>query len=135
MKKALALVVLVCSVWACEPRTDVVEGEIVQRMAHSDGALVAIVAKANYGATVPYVYRVYLQSSDSSISAEILRADRLIDIYVEWEDNNTLVIRMRCGRIFKFKNFFYVTGTDGQLLAQIPVILDTEGLCDSESSF
>jgi hypothetical protein len=127
--KTLILILIITS--GCKPRGDIVEGDVVERKPSPDSTVVALITRANYGATVPYVYRVYLQPSDPSAAAkQLLQADKMEDMHVDWEQNGTLLIRMPCGRIFAFTNFLYVLGKDGKLVTRIPVKLDTGGLCD-----
>lgn len=107
-----------------------IQGEEIEREPAPGAAVVAITTKANYGATVPYVFRVYLQQTHSPDDAdELLRADNVIGLQIEWEASGALLIRMRCGRIFAYRNFSDII-EDGELVARIPVRLEAAVLCD-----
>lgn len=109
--------------------SNAIEGTVVESKANLNGFVVAKVSRANFGATVSYVYRVYVQPSGSVQVQEILRADKVSDIHVEWV-GDSLVVKMKCGRIFSFVNFATVLAADGSLVRTVPIILDTKGLCE-----
>lgn len=105
-----------------------IEGEVLKVQASPDGKVIATLSKAGYGATVSYVYRVYLHGVDSDTIAEIVRADKVSGIDVEWSNATTLAIRMECGRIHRFTNFFYTRNVKDNF-DQIAITLSVPGLC------
>jgi hypothetical protein len=113
----------------CAPEESQLQGDVVQSIVSPDGNVVASVTKTGMGATVSFVYRVYLRQARSNSNSELLRADNVSDVRVTWESNRQMAISMPCGRVFAFVNFFDVLDRDGALLSRIGVKLDTNGIC------
>lgn len=93
----------------------------------------AVVTKSGYGATTSFVYRVFVSSTDNDGAQEILRADKLGTIDISWENDNTLLIQVPCGRIFKFQNFYDVLKKDGELIKRVSIVLSNNGICKNAS--
>jgi hypothetical protein len=74
------------------------------------------------------VYRVYLNDADSGPVRELVRADKVDGMHIEWSNAKTLEVRMKCGKIFQFTNFFYVRDANGNP-EQISIMLSTTGPC------
>jgi hypothetical protein len=120
---------LLMSLSGCAPDEGRLRGDVVQSISSPNGSVVASVTKTGMGATVPFVYRVYLRQSGSQNNSELLRADNVSDIRVTWESDQHLVISMPCGSIFQFVNFFDVLDRNGEFNYRIGIRLDTSGIC------
>jgi hypothetical protein len=112
---------------ACGSSTKI-EGEILDAQASPGGRAVATLSRTTHGATVADVYRVYIGTADSEAITELVRADKVEGLYIEWRDATTLVVHMKCGKVFRFTNFFYVR-TASDKLTLISVLLHTAGPC------
>lgn len=124
-----ALVVLIAlSFSACGGRSSV-EGEILSRTNDPDSTVTSLVARADRNATVSSVYRVYLKSAGDGAPLELLRADKVDGLKVTWEDSTTLLIAMKCGRVFFFQNFYDDLSESGKLIKRVAVKLDAGRLC------
>lgn len=105
------------------------EGEVVSTVSDPENVVTVSVTREGHGATVPWVYRVYVQPTTGDGAHELLRADKAQDLTAAWLKPDTLRISMKCGRIFMFQNFFDVMTVDGALKKRITVQLDNGGLC------
>lgn len=115
----------------CDNKERSLLGEIREKEVSPGGLVTALVTySSSGGATVPFVYRVYLQQSDVDRASEVLRADKLDAIHVVWNDKNTVTIKMVCGQVFNFRNSFSVLSAKGKLIDTITIKLETNGLCN-----
>jgi hypothetical protein len=127
MYRAFLLFVMGVGVCSCGGPASI-EGDIVEVQASPDGRAVATLSKSQHGATVPDVYRVYLNEVDSSHVSELVRADSVEGMHIEWSDERTIAVRMQCGKIFQFTNFFYIRGASGDP-ERVSITLSTAGPC------
>lgn len=116
---------------ACGPSTKI-EGEVLATQASPGGLAVATLSRAAHGATVADVYRIYMGTADSVAVTELMRADKVQGIYIQWRDATTLVVHMKCGKVFQFSNFFYIRPESDKLIL-ISVLLDAAGPCPLET--
>lgn len=87
-----------------------VEYEIVTRKMDVNGKLEAVLVKYNYGATVDYVYRLYLCGADehcdfTKTDDAFLVADHVEGMSVIWINDKMVSINYDKARIFKYSNF------------------------------
>ena len=85
--------------------------ESIQKLASPSGEYELQLAKLNYGATVAYVYRLYVLKSGQEIEdidQDVLRMDNDTDFSFKWTDEDSISLQCIKGRIFKFNNFSYV---------------------------
>lgn len=129
-KLSCVLVLALLAAAGCHGAEKIV-GDPVQTVESPDGVASAVVTKANGGATVSFVFRVYLRKVGASAAVEVLRADKTEGLSVTWADDRSVVVKMPCGRIFAYQNFFDVLSDDGRLLKRGAVQLETAGLCAS----
>jgi len=107
---------------------DEMRGEVI-RSVDGASAKAVITGEDVGGATGTRIYRVYVQ--DSRNRAEILRAVKIQDLQVAWNPDGNLLIRIPCGQIVEFRNFYYRVNSDGESAVQIGVLLDSGGPCAS----
>jgi hypothetical protein len=112
----------------CEKQS-LIDGEIIGKAVDPNSTVTALIARAGHGATVSWVYRVYMQPTQGGPVGELLRADKADGLSVSWEGRDALAIKMKCGRVFAFQNFFDVLNEDGKLRKRVMVRLDSNGLC------
>ncbi|MGA9794153.1 MAG: lipoprotein [Rhizomicrobium sp.] len=104
-------------------------GDVLAESKRADGNVRAIVTRYDGGATVSFVYRVYIQDGSGEAN-EVLRADHVVGLSTIWS-GDILQIAMQCGRIFSFSNFSDVLDGSGNLKEVIPIKLQVNGLCSS----
>lgn len=107
----------------------IVEGDVFEKIPRPESMATVLITKAGYGVTVPWVYRIYIQPSGSNRVFEVLRADKVQDLNAVWEPDDVLAIKMKCGRIFSFQNFFDVLSAEGKLVKRLIIKLETSGPC------
>jgi hypothetical protein len=117
----------ICS---CGGASTTIEGDIVDVQKSPDGQVIATLSKAQYGATVADVYRVYMSEITSDEVSEVLRASDVRGMQIAWSEKRTLAVRMQCGKIFRFLNFFYI-GAERDNPEQVSITLGTAGPCPS----
>lgn len=72
-----------------------------------------IVTEENYGATTPYVYKVYICAegvfSDDNCGKELLLVDKidLKDLTLDWNGEKLIVSVPDTARVYHFSNFWY----------------------------
>lgn len=123
----LLFAILLLGFTACGARM-ATEGDIVNTTISPDPTISALTTRFGGNATAAWVDRVYLQSAGAD-ARELLRADKAQDINVSWSGAETLVIAMKCGRVFSFQNFHDVLDKNGKLKKRITVMLNIGGLC------
>lgn len=130
-KRFSAVFAMLCLLVACNRGADKIVGSVLESVNSPDSQLVATLTKSEHGATVSDVYRVYLSRAETdSVVAEVLRADRLDSVRIQWSDASRLTILMPCGRVFMFRNFFEAVSKGTGLSRTISVYLDTNGVCN-----
>ncbi len=91
--------------------------------------MTAILTETNGGATTSYGYHVYLEQDSRGMIEEVFLGDDADKRpAIRWENANTLVVVIPCGRIFHYQNTFsaYNSETDYKT---IHVGLKNSGLC------
>lgn len=124
----LAVLMVLCAA-GCGQSDGTVVGQVLESAVAPDALAVAKLTKADSNATVSSVYRLYLGADESGGMTEILRADQLDTIRIQWVAPDRLSVAMPCGRVFSFRNFFDVLSSDGQLRKRVVVSLENPGLC------
>ena len=113
----------------CSPFSRQVDGEVINRVRSPNGLLDAIITRSiGGGATVPYYYRIYLETNKTGSNYKILEANYPHGLKVEWIDNNHLTINMSCGDVFFYTNFFDFM-KNGELIYQVSIDFENHGLC------
>ncbi|MHB1056517.1 MAG: hypothetical protein ACYC0F_01370 [Rhodanobacter sp.] len=103
--------------------------EDILRTVHGDSNVYAIVTRSGEGATTDFAYHVYVgKSKKFNKKNEILLADNLKGLDLFW-DNSHLTIKMDCGRVFRYRNFFDILDESGQLSKEISINLAVPGPC------
>lgn len=126
--RAFLVILVGAEACSCRGPATSIEGEIVEVRTSPGGRAVATLSKAQHGATIADVYRVYLKEVGSGHVNELVRADSVKGMHIEWSDERILVVRMQCGKIFRFTNFFYVRDTSGNP-EQVSIMLSTVEPC------
>src|SRR5262249_51464804 len=82
--------------------------EEVARIRSPDGVVEAILTRSDYGATVDYVYKLYVAPAGTAKIPEepVLVADHVAEPRVEWPMPRFLRFSYREARIFNFTNFW-----------------------------
>lgn len=130
MRRAWFACVAALALLACGKQASL-EGDVVSTVSDPENVVTVSVTRAGHGATVPWVYRVYVQPTTADRGHELLRADKVQALDVAWLRPDTLRVSMKCGRIFQFQNFFDVMADDGTLKKRITVQLENGGLCSA----
>jgi hypothetical protein len=108
MIRLILIVALACMALAgCGQSSRRVNGVVINRVQSPNGAIDAIITRSEGGgATVPYYYRIYLESNKNGSNYKILEANYPHGISLKWTDSNRLLIDMPCASIFSYTNFF-----------------------------
>jgi hypothetical protein len=130
MRKLLMLF-LAAGLLSCS-REPEIKGDKLLDVARQDNGPHAILVRDNGGATVSFVYRVYVVPQ-SGKPGEVLRADHVAGLSLRWIGHD-LQIGMKCGRIFHYANFWDALDAQGQLEEVVPIRLKTNGLCASDEN-
>lgn len=100
------------------------QGKVVKKVVGPNGGATALVTRKGGPATVAYSYRVYLEGPDSRSLSNVFLAYKINRLSLVWKGQGTLVIRLQCGQVFKYKNFYDVIDyTTGNLIRRITVKL------------
>lgn len=105
---------------------DVIQGATADRK-EGKFATAIVTEDGQGGATVPWVERVYLERTGAAV--EILKAIHVRDLSIMWSGERRLSIRMACGEILNFVNYFDAYSADRTSFERIEVHLDAAGLC------
>ena len=97
--------IVVFSIFGCDTGHN--NGELSSQYQSFDSTIAMSVIKFNHGATVPYVYRVYIHSKnvdplniDSDL--DVLRIDSNEGLKIAWQNNDSVSISCVKGSIYKF---------------------------------
>lgn len=118
----------------CAPGKTTVHGAVLYSASTPDSSAKAILTRSDHGSTVPYVYRLYIQNPVTGNSAEVLRADHVEKIELDWLNSRTIEVKLSCGRIFAYQNFVDLLTEDGKLSATVNITLSTTALCPVQVS-
>lgn len=106
MQKFAVTSLLVC-LTACSGSTPSID--VVKKIENSDASISASLVRLNYDATVPYVYKIFVDSPSATIDyqsdSDVIRTDSIDNLEFSWSKNGTLDIVCITGRVFKFNNF------------------------------
>lgn len=123
-----------CLLLGCVPSDITVHGTVLYSASTPDSSAKAILTRSDHGSTVPYVYRLYIQNPVTGNSAEVLRADHIEKIELDWLNSRTIEVKISCGRIFAYQNFVDLLTEDGKLSATVNITLSTTALCPAQDS-
>ena len=124
-----AILALLLLLAGCEQRASL-EGKIVQEVKDPSENVTALVTRADPGgATVPFVYRVYLQGRSGRGPTEIMRADHVGEIRIAWTAPQRLSVTLKCGTVYGFTNFYDDLDAAGDLSSRSYVSLNTTEDC------
>jgi len=119
----LSIVMCVYCICGCSVGDRSIQGDVLQNVPSPDASANAVLTKSANGATVSFVYRLYLQDRVTGKVAEVLRADRIGAVNIEWKGNQLVSVELSCGRIFTYQNFVDILDKDGALHRSISVAL------------
>lgn len=105
---------------------DAVKGTTTERQ-EGKFATAIITEDGRGGATVPWVKRVYLERAGAVV--EVLKAIHVQGLSIVWNGERRLTIRMACGEILNFVNFYDAYSADRTSFQRIEIHLDVAGLC------
>ena len=96
----------------------------VCRLLSADGLVEAVLTTAGVGATTSTVYRVFVVPAGQSVELgrELLRADKVNNMRINWYRPKLLAIQYDYARIFQFKNFVSVIGAGHRFPAGRPLL-------------
>ncbi len=88
--------------------TNFVERKEILRVKSPDSLVDAVLVRTNAGATTSYGYMLYIIPSgkEPKMGNEVLKADNLVNVTLNWKQSRFLEIRYEKGRIFLFTNFW-----------------------------
>lgn len=127
LRRGASLILCCTALIACESSTNI-KGRVIEVQASPDGRATATLSKSEHGATVSDVYRVYLKDAESRTAFEVMRVDKAEGMNIGWSDARTLSVRMDCGKVFQFTNFFYIKDASGNP-ELISITLSAAGPC------
>jgi hypothetical protein len=105
----------------CEQHTRI-QGAVLQTAKDPTGTFTAWATRSDAGgATVPFVYHVYIKGRSDAEPDEVLRATDA-DLRLAWSGPGALTVEIGCGRVFQFTSF-YDSMSKGELVARARVRL------------
>ena len=86
-----------------------VEREEILRIKSPDSVVDAVLVRTNAGATTSYGYMFYIvpTGKEPKEGNEVLKADNLVNVTLNWKEPRFLEISYEKGRIFSFTNFWH----------------------------
>jgi hypothetical protein len=107
---------------ACQPQRTTIRGDVLSKAADPSGAVTAILTRdGSGGATVSFVYRVYLRGSPKDDPVEVLRADHADpELTMDWTAKGTLLVHLGCAHTFAFDSHPYVNGAQAYVRLDMP---------------
>ena len=104
----LLLLILVSDPFATSREVVSEEIEEISRARSPDGIVEAILTKSNFGATVDYVYKLYIVPTGATALPDepIVVADHVVDPNIAWRMPKFLTFSYGKARIFNFTNFW-----------------------------